>query len=72
MDILSVTEMSKRSKISIAVGSALVTTIVAVVGYRFFRRAADWNVLREEIASIPWDFKDWKIIGNGESAHGII
>ena len=72
MDILSVIEMSKRNKISIAVGSALVTTIVAIVGYRIVRRAADWNVLREEIASIPWDFEDWKIIGNGEGTHGII
>ena len=64
--------MSKRNRISIAVGSALVTTIVAVVGYRIVRRAADWNVLREEIASIPWDFEDWKIIGNREDTHGII
>ena len=72
MDILSVTEMSKRNKISIAVGSALVTTIVAVVGYSIVRRAVDWNVLREEIASIPWDLEDWKTIGNGDDTHGII
>ena len=72
MDILSVTEMSRKNKISIAVGSAVGTTIVAVVGYRIVRRAADWNVLREEIASIPWDFENWKIIGNGEDIHGII
>ena len=72
MDILSVTEMSKRNKISIAVGSALVTTIVAVVGYSIVRRAVDWNVLREEIASIPWDFENWKIIDNREDTYGII
>ena len=64
--------MSKKNKISIAVGGALMTTIFAVVGYRIVRRVADWNVLREEIASIPWDLEDWKIIGNGDDTHGII
>ena len=64
MGILLVIDMSKNKKVSVAVGSAIVVTVVAAAGYCIARRFEYWRELREEIAIIPWpvskEYKSWK------------
>ena len=64
MAILRVIDMQNNKKVSVAVGSAILVTVVAAAGYCLARKLEDWNKSKNDLEAIPWDvpeeYKSWK------------